>query len=742
MTTEQLPNIEYKWSRLLGVHTEYKALHPELALTLTIRDKLRDLSTLTSPNPDEDSQSVHVQSLETVEPLTQDISVVYLDEGFVQIGDGESNQDTFSLSFLIETAFNLDLLVPQKNTFREELDQEYFITLSCFDLKINTKKFKILHEPVILNDKIVFKLHSTIEYLDQFFKYSKVVNLKFFQGTEALGSADIHLMRIDLEQFFQEQSNSKTKYEEDCIFTICGTGEVPQGTNGRKPFVCTQTALVRNMSSNGFYTFQHGNGNGSQPVPVSDKVQVKRGYLDFMTLNERKDGSSQTSSRVARVARSAFTNFKDVNETNEMYQERGLQDNEEFRLYALTTTLVTIKWKTSHKDGFQFRFHHPKANTVLIVQCNCDQVVGNEPITLEDVKCTQYFVSTSNYVTTLVYTYPSKVTICNVENRNISEQFELYTKLFLTQSSKISEGIDACTCSYYAMISKENKFDDVLCELQIEMCLRDLGVQLENREKTCFDLEPIILDERVAFKTLSELKTWKDNQKRRYEERQKYLENEKIKLLNADWEVKRADLEIKLKTGIEKCRVLSEELVRASKDLENKKKVVEGQLKYKDNSEAIEMKVTQMMEKEMNMKLTQIRQENIQLLERIGNLTEENENLKESLSKKADQYEEFKRSTLTEEQTSGLLQELRTMEEKYRQEQNAKTFFKEQWQKAVREVHLLKSEDQRQIQQQIKKQKIELSQLSLQDFDKFSQSSGSTHSLISCPSGDCTGYYY
>lgn len=68
----------------------------------------------------------------------------------------------------------------------------------------------------------------------------------------------------------------------------------------------------------------------------------------------------------------------------------------------------------------------------------------------------------------------------------------------------------------------------------------------------------------------------------------------------------------------------------------------------------------------------------------------------------------YQKASLTTDQTASLLQELKILEEKLNNAQKGKSFFKEQWGKAVREIHKMKVDNQQAMQVQIKNSKEEL----------------------------------
>lgn len=92
-------------------------------------------------------------------------------------------------------------------------------------------------------------------------------------------------------------------------------------------------------------------------------------------------------------------------------------------------------------------------------------------------------------------------------------------------------------------------------------------------------------------------------------------------------------------------------------------------------------------------------------------LNAENERLQLLVSKQSEELETHQKASLTLDQTANLLQELKTLEEKLQNAQENKSFFKEQWAKAVREIHRMRMEYQQTMQVQIKNSKEKLQNL-------------------------------
>ena len=86
----------------------------------------------------------------------------------------------------------------------------------------------------------------------------------------------------------------------------------------------------------------------------------------------------------------------------------------------------------------------------------------------------------------------------------------------------------------------------------------------------------------------------------------------------------------------------------------------------------------------------------------------ENERLRHLTSKQSEEIEGFQKGSLTQDQTASLLQEVKNLEQKLANTQKDKSYFKELWGKAVREIHRMRTEHQQAIEVQIKTSKEEL----------------------------------
>lgn len=108
------------------------------------------------------------------------------------------------------------------------------------------------------------------------------------------------------------------------------------------------------------------------------------------------------------------------------------------------------------------------------------------------------------------------------------------------------------------------------------------------------------------------------------------------------------------------------------------------------------------------MQVSKLEEKKTALETQVEILMYENENLKSSISKQTNELQVYQKRSLTHDQTASLLQELKLLEEKLNNVQKGKSFFKEEWGKAVREIHRMKMDYDQAMQVQIKNSKEEL----------------------------------
>ncbi|KAI4457008.1 hypothetical protein MML48_8g00021629 [Holotrichia oblita] len=686
--------IPIKWHKLIGVPAQYKKSHPELYLSLSLRDHCINNS-MPPAIPKLDNLEVSESTEKTIIP------VKYMEGGYIQIGDDHCNEK-FELKIVIKLASNLDVLLPKTLVFAPNLDK-FCMVFNLFGISINTKPFyRDLHETIILNEHIVVKLQSTFDIIKMFFGQFNEVLVYFHHGASRLAFAKINMEKlipeavefVEFKETYKGKISRRISIEETCIFDFetfqSNSNEI---SGDRKPFIQVDTQI---------------SCENEKTVKISEKEIVET------DSNETIESLQSISKEVIKHMDGCGDRFKKVLSPiteclvesprqqielplmNLTHSENG--DYQKFSLDIIIESLVWRKYTTS--KNFIFKFKHPKASSVLAIRTEMENYI-NRNILLESVHCKLIYVTTSENIWHILQTWKPALIIEDKTGTKICKKHHFKTEELKSQRE-------------YSYVSSQMDAKDILVDLKIWMCLQT--IDFAEIPKINYLLEPHILDDFLTLKELNELETWKKEVKDKFIEELKVKEKEQLDDLMKSWTERKNSLENKLISNVNRCKILSKELQRNSSTLK-----VQKALQEKEQTTALDKIHDEVRKNAIKYSLNG----NYELLERISDVERENANLKEMLVDLNEELNSMKKSSLSNQQTATLLQEVRCLEEKYMEAQKVKGYFKEQYAKAVKEIHQLKTEGQKTIQNQLQVKKEELSQLSLDKFFEMHHSDGS-----------------
>lgn len=642
--------VPFKWQRLNGVSHDIRSRHPELYLSLSIRDCLPENSTKT----DDSSPFLADEVFELAKESDETIPLKYLEDGFIQVGEGEL--EPYYLNVIVKVAANLDVLLPENLVFNATKDK-YHLCFSLFGVTIKSKPLKDLHNTIELNEKIVVSLLSSYETLEEFFSKYHKIQVCFHNGADKLG-----ITKINVEELLNENSNSS---EEVCYFHLPeDKTQIPESLNGRRPFIEVKTFLEQREA----------------PPSAGEAKRVKTitSSLLKLTVDATGDAKASTDS-ILKSCPSPRQIYIPMLELNGDDDEESLLDLKKF---CLKLIVENISWKKQLKiREFQLQFWHPRADTTL---CFRRELPNDQEQIVEGVECRLYFVSNERRVKGLLYAWRPKLVLLNGRGGIISEVIKAESEAFALKETQEHSQI---------ALVKNAEDKEILCEITIVMHLEQSE---EFSEITRNVLYPPILDERIVLMELKQLKETKEKILEIYENDLETRTKLHIEKLEEEWKKKKEEAEEKLNKNVKKCRLLTKQLKFAAKNLELRQK------QQNTNEE-----ITNIYNKYSN-------HQYIDLIEQISKLQLENKQLKKLMEDQRQEIETNKKSALTKEQTANLLQELRVLEEQFEEAQKQKSYFKEQWKKAVKEIHELRTEEQKQLLSEIEQNKQELSQLSLE----------------------------
>lgn len=404
------------------------------------------------------------------------------------------------------------------------------------------------------------------------------------------------------------------------------------------------------------------------------------------------DGSGDRNENILPLICETECIVNSPRQIQEISIEDQIQVTGDYQQYSLDIILESLIWrKTTSVRNFVFKFKHPRAATFLAIKADIENRL-NRNILLESLHCKLIYVSTPEHISNLLGTWKPILFIEDEYGNKICNDHEFSTEKLKNEKES----------SYIAsQFDKQN----VLMDLKIWMCVQNIG--FVDASRVNYQLTPHILDEFLALKELNELTQWMGKAKEIFLEELKVKEKEQLNNLATNWTERKNKLEVKLIDNVNRCKCLSRELQKNTNDLNVQKAL-------QDKQQAL---TADMIHEETRKSVIKYSlNENHELYEKISSIERENNHLKDLLGEQNECIHSMKKTALSNQQTATLLQEVRCLEEKYMEAQKVKNYFKEQYARAVKEIHQLKTEGQKNMQTQIQTKKDELSQLSL---DKF-----------------------
>lgn len=395
-----------------------------------------------------------------------------------------------------------------------------------------------------------------------------------------------------------------------------------------------------------------------------------------------------------------------------VYNERAHSKSiEAYHCYCLHVTLNSVKLGPAISiQRIEFRFHHPKAEIMSTLYPKMPILPG-EQLKLQDIGCKLHFISAVEEIRQLLLSFPPKISICDgdrTEKSCMGQSILDVGRLF--EQTKLE-------CHYEAPLLHNNHIE--IGSLQVIMRLEDHGPYYRANKQRGENLGPPILDDSLAYKIVDELETWKERQQELFRLELKRKEERHLNRLSEEWQKRKEGLEARLACSMEQCKLLANNLNLATDDLRTRR--MQGlekeahliktneDLKWTYDRKSQELKeASHKMQQDYSSKLIFVEEQNKKLEAQIQLTMAENTRLQLIVKKQNDDIGAYKKGLLTQDQTADLLQELKGLERKLNSAQKSKTFFKEQWGKAVREIHKMKMEHRQAIEVQIKTSKEEL----------------------------------
>ncbi|KAF7267160.1 hypothetical protein GWI33_019581 [Rhynchophorus ferrugineus] len=670
--------VNFKWLKLIGCQADKKKYHPEINLGLSIRDHLLN------DHEDESTDDMPLISEEEANSVTEDnefsseFPLRYLEDGYIQIGE-DDDHESFSLNLLVKEARNLDALLPELLVFRQS-PEKYHLTFKIFGVTIKTKPFfKLLQDTISVNEKVVVRILSNEQMLFDFFR-SERISIILYHSHDYLGLTEIELGEVA----FKEK-------EMKCFFKLPPPNDVvPFGGDDASPYIQIATWVRKSTSD-------RANEKLSKKIITSslEKSPIGRGAgdegyhfnteipSDIKIMSEVNIMTSAPSDVV--VTKSAETIIKNIPLSPKATKKYNVSGN--YVRYILHISLHNFMWRISPKEKTViFKFLHPRASNCISILNQIDNETG---ITtdLKNIGAKISYVSTDNQVENILNAWPPKLLLTDEREKLLSEEYEFDVTKFFEDSSLIYK--------YNADIKAIRTFQN-LARIQVTLKLEQVNLDYNDNN---FHLGPPIVDEILSINEIMDIESWKKSQQLTFKNELEKLKNEEIEKIQSQWTQKKKVLEDKLQNQINKCQLLQDDLQKKADSIKTEKYLIRSRNSANIFSEIFSENWNKYNEADIK-----------DVIEILSKTQRDNEYLKKLVADQRETLQNLEKTSLTKEQTSNLLQELKNLEKGFEEAQYAKRYFKEQWKQACDEIHEMKIEGYKKIQLDIKKSKEELSE--------------------------------
>ncbi|CAL7937004.1 unnamed protein product [Xylocopa violacea] len=726
-------DVKVNWHKLLGLKNELKAHKPELLLALSIHDQDFTHSSTELKNMEQCHQA-SIQSNKITPILLQD-------ERLIQLGPLNVCHELFLINITAVSATNIDSLLPTKYYTDLKNNLYFWCKILENDVYFNQPK-KEYGDHWVLNEKIVIRIRSSLRIFKEYLLLKPFLFIYLKYKDNVVGQSEVNLQPLiptdDMEEFFKITENGSSILKQRCYLykkddigndaIECRNSYLDlqlklQYVGKTDVAMDTCNAMMNSLVFPDYTQELRHNLNQVNPSEIDSHRNPAGDFGKYVSLpdgchNITKHTSSYDAVKDQPV-RPMCTHTVDTS----MYQS-NINDYSKsigaYHCFCLNILLIAIK-ATSSKliiPNMEIRLHHPKTEAISIFHPKVKLSIG-EKVKLQNVGCKLQFISTIDEIKQLLATFPPKISIYKVEGtiKTCTSQSTINTKELFPQY-KIE---NQCNVLLYDM--EQNNIGN----LDVILNLEDHGSYYRVQKSVPSEnFGPPILDDSLVYKIVDELETWKDRQMEIFKVELKRKEDRHLNLLSQEWQKHKESLETKLACSVEQCKMLANSLNSATEDLRTRRlKSLEKETRLIKANEELqwryEVKLRELkeslrtMQEELTLKINVLEKRKISLETEVEELNSENERLQLLVTKQSEELEAYQKGSLTQDQTANLLQELKTLEEKLQHAQETKSFFKEQWAKAVREIHRMKTEHQKAIQVQIKNSKEELRNLDLEE---------------------------
>lgn len=556
-----------RWMRLIGLSKDWRQQKPELLVNVMITskeyltcDKNEVLESQTELEP---SDSIVIEENPIPRMLTsqQGIFIRLLqDEGLLQVGNIDTEQDIFRVHILIKGIRNIENISNEKS---EELFFNY-VVLGNEHMRALDRKFNRLHQ---IQEKISINFRSSLKSLREYFDKVFFIPFEINSGSMVLGESEIRINNLirstNLDDFLKQNP-----YEESSTIQIKSSSmsnEIqPSATLEIKTVIkyietkkLLHTEILEKYKKRHEVDTKAGGDNKSEKSVKFDEKNTSENELVEMK-------SDRKSIEKVSIAANEAENIVEKKKTDEMP-----------KVFCHTIHIDSVKFGRKPEKGvWQFILFNDRADIVKAFVNR--EITENEnlEVQFDDLQLKLYFTSPSSQIEELIQSSENcTLTIKGPRNyqvkarldcRNlIPEKDEKISGLILMQSA--SEDLNAMTKISVYLEALGLNFNS-----QFKNDIEKAESQTEIETRSIEDRKALLMDEDLTYKMIEELELWKENQKQIFLEELKTKEKKFLEHLKETWNRKQDKLECELHEKAEKLACMTRSLEEAKNIMSEK----------------------------------------------------------------------------------------------------------------------------------------------------------------------------
>ncbi|KAJ8686156.1 hypothetical protein QAD02_021950 [Eretmocerus hayati] len=449
-------SIRTTWHDILGIRNDFSSCRPKLLLYLIIKER-KEIK------PDRNSISTSVDSYQVRDSNANDMPVWLEEEHLIQLGPPDTCKDIFLFSIVARAANNL---VDSVSDYEMNRSCRISIIYHVFDSFFSLRPFESrLASTLLINEKIVVRMRSSFCALLNYLKSKSHFLIKMKVDGTFVGQSEINLESL-VETNYIQSINKKTygsASTKDYFCELRNTdskrieegqkrGDVVTKAAGlevhiRLQHVGTSNAMIEN-GQRVTYEPQPSVGFQRKPNHLDEKVNLTSVpyfcrnpdpsiYKEHHQIFNQKLTSSGENLEYPFINSPVhgMCNYPQ-NNPSKSFRTRT------YRSYCLSVHLKAIKFFDPDPDlqKIEFRFYQPEGEIINKVCVNISVGAG-QMVSLEDVNCKLYFITTTQEFEGFLETFCPRINVCNASSsvRKCLAQVNFDIRKFLLSKKNLLE---------------------------------------------------------------------------------------------------------------------------------------------------------------------------------------------------------------------------------------------------------------------------------------------------------------